>query len=227
MGTTKIHQNLVFLHGWGTTWESLYPLVNSLKESYNVYHPNLPYPQDKVLNLDDYCQFVIDFLKKEKIKNPILVGHSLGGAISCKIAIDHPNKIKKIILLSAAAIRHELPNHIKLFQKFSKPLHFFRQPILKILKLDASDYIALKTDIEKQTFRNLIHHDLTPQLHQITIPTLILWGDEDTSTPITDGQKIHSLIKNSIFKSFPKTGHFFYLTHSQEVVDLISNFAIL
>lgn len=216
--------NLIFLHGWGTTWESLYPIVNGLKDKYQVNSPNLPYPKDKILTLDDYCQFVLDFIKTNKIIKPILIGHSLGGAISTKIATDHPNLISKIVLMSAASVRHQLPSHIKFFQKFSKFLHPIRKPILKLFKLDASDYIVLKTDIEKQTFRNLIHDDQTNKLSSIKIPTLILWGNDDKSTPITDGQLIHSLIKNSIFKSFPNTGHFFYLDYSSQVINDITNF---
>jgi pimeloyl-ACP methyl ester carboxylesterase len=218
--------NLVFLHGWGTTWESLYPIIHSLESSFNVYHPNLPYPKDKVLTLNDYATFVLDFIKKEKIKNPILIGHSLGGAISTKIAVDQPHTISKIILLSAASVRHALPSHIKFFQRFSKLLRPLRQPILKLLKLDASDYIVLKTDIEKQTFRNLIHADQSTSLSKITTPTLILWGDNDAATPLADGQKIHSLIKSSQFKSFPNTGHFFYLDHPQQVSQLITDFIL-
>lgn len=218
---------LIFLHGWGTTWESLFPIVNGLKDKYQVFSPNLPYPTTKILTLDDYCKFVLDFIKKEKIIKPILVGHSLGGAISTKIAIDNPQIPSKLILMSAASVRHQLPSHIKFFQKFSKILHPIRKPLLKLLKLDASDYIILRTEIEKQTFRNLVKEDQTSKLSNINIPTLILWGDNDKSTPITDGNFINKLINNSIFKSYPKTGHFFYLDYPQEVINEIENFANL
>lgn len=216
--------NLIFLHGWGTTWESLFPLVDSLKNKYQVYSPNIPYPTNRILILDDYCQFVLNFIKTNKIQKPILIGHSLGGAISTKIATDNPKIISKIILLSAASVRHELPPHIKFFQKFSKILHPIRKPLLKLLNLDASDYVILKTDIEKQTFRNLIHADQSKLLSSIKIPTLILWGDNDKSTPITDGQLINKLISNSTFKSYPNTGHFFYLDYPNDVINDITDF---
>lgn len=217
-------QTLIFLHGWNTTWQSLYPLVNGFKDKYQVYSPNLPYPTNKILTLNDYCQFVLDFIKNNNIKNPILIGHSLGGAISTKIVTDHPKLISKIILLSAASIRHKLPQHMKFFQKFSKILHPFRKPLLKLLKLDASDYVVLKTNIEKQTFRNLIHVDQSKTLSSINIPTLILWGDNDKSTPITDGKQINKLIITSTFKSYPNSGHFFYLDYPNDIINDITNF---
>ena len=222
----KNKTNLVLLHGWGTTWESLYPLLALLKPQFNLYAPNLPYPTGHALTLDDYCQFVADLIKTNKITKPVLIGHSLGGAICTRLCVTHPHLASKIILLSAATVRHELPPHLKFFQKFSKVLHPFRKSILKLLRLDASDYIVLKTEAEKQTFRNLIHLDQTPTPSQTTPPPLILWGDRDLSTPLSDGQQIHSLIKRSKFKSFQNTGHFFYLDHSVEVAKLISNFAL-
>ena len=214
---------LVFVHGWGTTWESLYPLVSRLKPGYQVFTPNLPYPSDKVLTLDDYCQYILDYIKTNKITKPVLIGHSLGGAIATKIVTDHPTVVSKIVLLSAASVRQSLPPHLKFFQKFSKILHPFRQTILKLLQLDASDYIVLKTDIEKQTFRHLIAADQQQNLSQISTPTLILWGDNDKSTPIDDGHIIHQLIPNSTFKSYP-SGHFFYLDYPDKVTQEIISF---
>lgn len=221
----KNKPNLLFLHGWATTWESLFPPINQLKTNFNIYAPNLPHPKNKVLTLDDYCQFVLGFIETEKISKPIIIGHSLGGAITTKIAVDHPKLASKIILMSAASIRHQLPQPWLFFQKFSPLLRPFRSIALKISRLDAADYTVLKTKIEKDTFRNLIHYDQSATLHQIKIPTLILWGDDDTSTFLSDGKLIHSLIKDSIFKSFPKTGHFFYLDHPTEISELIANFA--
>lgn len=217
-------QDLVLIHGWGTTWQSLYPLAVGLKEKYNVFTPNLPYPTNKALNLDDYCNFILKYIKDNHIQNPILIGHSLGGAITTKIAITYPTVPSKIILLASASVRHELPKYIRFFQKFGKILRPFRQQILKFLNLDASDYIVLKTEAEKQTFRNLIHEDQKGLLSKISHPTLILWGDNDKSTPVVDGQMINKLISNSIFKTYPNTGHFFYLDYTSFVISEINKF---
>jgi pimeloyl-ACP methyl ester carboxylesterase len=218
-----VTKTLVLLHGWSTTHESLYPLIQLLQPHFKIYSPDLPYPKDKVLTLDDYCQFVIKYLKKEKITHPILIGHSLGGAIATKIAIDHPELPLKIVLLSTASVRHKIPQPWRFFQALSPVLRPLRGVALKIAKLDASDYVILKTDIEKQTFRNLTRADQSAVLPNITIPTLILWGLNDTSTPISDGRIIHSLISGSQFFAFPGN-HFFYLDHPREVVQKITSF---
>jgi pimeloyl-ACP methyl ester carboxylesterase len=218
-----VKKSLILLHGWGTTHQSLFPLIQLLQPHFQVYAPDLPYPTNQIITLEDYCQFVLDFVKNNKLYQPVLIGHSLGGAIATKIAADHPATVSKIVLLSAASVRHQLAPHLKFFQKFSKLLHPIRQPILRLFKLDASDYIVLKTDIEKKSFRNLLHADLTPLLSTITCPTLILWGNGDRSTPVSDGHLIHSLIPHSMFYSYPG-GHFFYLDHPREVAQKITGF---
>lgn len=220
--------NVIFLHGWGTTWESLYPLVQLLKSHAHVFTPNLLTIKNKILTLDDYVADILQFIKKNKIKNPVIIGHSLGGAIATKIAAQHPGIATKIVLLSAASIRHDIPQPWRTINTLISPLKPLLTPLrqiaLKLAHLDASDYLELKTPIEKQTFQNLIRNDQSTTLSAINIPTLILWGDNDTATLIADGLKIHSLIKNSIFYSFPKAGHFFYLDHPDKCAQMIIKF---
>ena len=220
--------NLVLLHGWGTTWQSLSPLVEIFKNKYNVYALDLPSAKYSVLTIDDYVVFVLNFIKDNQIDNPIIIGHSLGGAIASKIAAQHPKKIRAIILLAAASIRHQLPKNWLILQKLIYPvkplLRLFRKQILKITKLDATDYLELSTNEEKQTFRNLLKTDLSSLLPKINCPTLILWGEKDESTRLEDGKKIHELIKHSIFKSYPNCGHLFYLDYPQDVSDTIITF---
>jgi non-heme chloroperoxidase len=219
----KNHPTLIFLHGWASSSQCWLPILGRLTNKYNLYAIDLPYPKDKVQTLESYCQFILDFIKTEKIVHPVLVGHSLGGAIAAKIAADYPKEIKSLVLVSAAVVRHQLPSYIKFFQKFSRVLHPIRRPLLKLFKLDASDYIVLKTNSEKQTFQNLLKSDLSNKINKITCPTLILWGDTDRSTPISDGRLTHQLIPQSQFYSF-SGGHFFFLDHQPEFTQKIINF---
>lgn len=224
----KNSPTLLFLHGWAGSWQSWFPILARLKSQHNLYALNLPYPQDKILTLDDYCRFVLKFMEKEKLSHPVIIGHSLGGAIAAKIASEHPQLVNSIVLVSAAAIRHPLPRPWKLLQTISYPFRWltkpFRSHIYRHLPLDTSDYEVLKTKNEKTTFKNLIQSDLTPIISRISCPTLILWGDQDSSTPLADGQRIHSLIPQSTFYSFPNSGHFFYLDHQQEFTQKIIDF---
>jgi len=230
LSPNKNSPTLIFLHGWAGSWQTWHPILERLKGNYNLFAIKLPYPTNKALTLDDYCQFVLDFIKEKHLQKPILVGHSFGGAIAIKIASEHPKLVKSIVLASPAAIRHPLPKLWRALQTvvvpFKPALKSIRHLVYKLPPLRASDYQVLNTASEKTTFQNLLQSDLSNLIPKINCPALILWGDEDSSTPLTDGLKIHSLIPQSVFYSFPNSGHFFFLDHQQEfsqkIIDFIS-----
>ncbi len=65
---------------------------------------------------------------------------------------------------------------------------------------------------------NMISVDLTPCLEKIIAPTLIIWGNEDRITPLSDGKLMHNRIKDSKFKIIDGAGHSPYFTHPDQVV---------
>jgi pimeloyl-ACP methyl ester carboxylesterase len=77
--TKKSQINLVFLHGWGGCWQSWYPILERLKKNFNLYAPDLPgfgkEPLSTPYNLENYVDFVVDFIIKNKMEKPILIGH--------------------------------------------------------------------------------------------------------------------------------------------------------
>mgnify|MGYP000951214189 CR=1 FL=1 len=235
-------KNLVFLHGWGGSWQSWYPILERLKADYNIFAPDLPgfgnEPIQIPYHLDNYVDFVINFLKTQKIKKPILIGHSFGGAIATKIATDHSYPLEKIILVDAAAIRHPYsPRQNITINTVSSIKKILSLPIIKTIlptfqkiyyqatHQQDSDYAALKDQpILQKTFQNLIQHDLSKILHRIQVPTLVVWGENDLSTPLVDGQKINSLIPRSKIIVYPNSSHFSYLENQDIFVTDIKNF---
>lgn len=225
--------NLVFLHGWGGCWQSWAPILARLKNDFNLYAPDLPgFGKESIsmpYHLENYVDFVIDFIKSQKITNPILIGHSFGGAIISKIAADKLLSLSKIILVDTASIRHPYSplQKIKfgLINSLKKVFPFTQDIYYKIFKLENSDYAALKgKPILQQTFKNVIQQDQTNELSKIDTLTLIIWGKNDVSTPLSDGLTIQKLIPNSSIKIFNDTSHFSYLDDQQQFVDEIKNF---
>ena len=231
--TKKSQINLVFLHGWGGCWQSWYPILERLKNDYNLYAPDLPgfgnEPISTSYNLENYVDFVVNFITKNKIKNPILIGHSFGAAIISKIAANKLINTSKIILVDAASIRHPYSPYQKikfrLINSLKKIIPFTQDIYYKIFKLQNSDYAALKGNpILQQTFKNVIQQDLTEELSKIDTSTLIIWGKNDTSTPLSDGIIMQKLIPNSTLKIFNDTSHFSYLDDQQQFITEVVNF---
>jgi pimeloyl-ACP methyl ester carboxylesterase len=230
---SKNNPTLVFLHGWGGSWASWSPILERLKENFNLFAFDLPgfgnQKIDKSFNLDDYINFVIKILKTRKIKNPILIGHSFGGAIASKIAAKNLFLIKKLILVDSATIRHPYTQSqktkFKVLGILKKFFPFARNFYYKITKLQNSDYAAIKNNpLLQKTFQNVIQTDLSSIISKIKTPTLIIWGGNDADTPLVDGQKINYLIPKSKLIIYPNSSHFSYLENQDTFVSDIKKF---
>ena len=213
-------KNLVILHGWQSKIERWQPLVKKLSKNFNVYLPSLPGFGEKKLNkawdLNDYVDWLADYLKNKKIENPILAGHSNGGRIAIQY-LSKGGKAEKLILIASAGIKPK-PNVKKtlflIIAKIGKI--FFSLPVLNLLKKPASWFLYTLAEEKdyyqaegclKRTMANLIKKDLLPVLSKIKIPVLILWGREDKATPLADAYIFKNKIKKSKLIVFDRAGH--------------------
>ena len=151
----------------------------------------------------------VSSVKTEEMKKSVLIGHSFGGKIAIRYAIKYPEKIDKLILTGAAGIKHKLTTKQKIFfilaktgkTVFSLPIiNNFQKPIHKIFsKLARSrkkDYYSASSRM-KEIMKNILARNLTSYLDKIKNPTLLVWGREDRTTPLSDGKIMNERIKDS------------------------------
>jgi pimeloyl-ACP methyl ester carboxylesterase len=129
------------------------------------------------------------------------------------LAVKHAQEVQKLFLVSAACVRKKT-NKKKSFAvlaKFAKlfsfvPFYsFFRKAIYKFI-IRKSDYVYVDGTL-KQTYLNVVSEDLSFHLPFIKVPTVIIWGQKDASTPIEDAHFINKQIKNSKLIIIPEAGH--------------------
>lgn len=227
-------KSLVFIHGWGVSSEIFKPLYYFLKDGFNIYDFDMPgfgqTPIEKPMTLKDYADFVYEFLKTNKIENPIIIGHSFGGAVAVKFSLLYPGYALKLILVSSSAIRQPRRKMILLKKTVDilKPLipEKLRKLILKLLKYDKTDYAQIEGPELKETFKNVIKEDLRPYFHSMKIPTLVIWGEKDKITPLSEGKIIAENILGAKFAVIKNAGHFVFLEKPEEFIKLIKEFAI-
>lgn len=223
---------LVFIHGWGVSSEIFKPLYYFLREDFNVYDLDLPgfgnTPIEKIMTLKNYADFVYEFLKKNQIQNPVIIGHSFGGAVAVKFALLYPNEILKLILVDASAVRQPRRQMIliKKIADILKPLlpEKLRKFILKLFGYDKTDYAQIESPKLKETFKNVISEDLSPYFSLIKIPTLIIWGEKDLITPLNEGKLIAKNILGAKLEIIKNAGHFVFLEKPEEFIKLIKDF---
>lgn len=222
-------KKIFILHGWAfdtLKWEPFLKELRSNKVNPIMLKiPGLTDKIDRVWNVDDYVEWLKNKLKNEK--DIILLGHSNGGKIALTFGLKYPKKVEKIILIDSSGIYHnELLLRIKRF--IFKLLAKIGKKITKSDKLRnllykfarENDYNE-SNEIMKSTMQNLINVDLTPKLSQIIIPTVIIWGKDDSQTPVQDAYVFKNQIPNSELFLIDGARHSPQFTHVNEVSKII------
>lgn len=218
---------VLLLHGWGANLKCFAQLIGTLKVKYRVFAIDYPGFGEsgnlrESFRVDDYADIVVEFLKKMNVDKVILVGHSYGGRIIIKLnSRDNlPFTIEKNVLIDAAGIKNkqDLMSKVKIttFKTLKKianalPISDDKkneyENILKA-KFGSKDY-ASAPKILQETLVKSVNEDLTDLLKNMR-ETLIIWGDNDTVTPMWMAKKMESIINNSGLVIL-KGGHFSFI----------------
>jgi pimeloyl-ACP methyl ester carboxylesterase len=210
-------KTIVILHGWRLTG-SRYKDIQTIfeKKGYTVFSPDLPGSGDvplqkEVMHIDDYIVYVLKFLEQHKLKKIILIGHSFGGRVSAKLTAQHADVIEKLILTGAPLIKQKLSFKKRILTVFAKSIKKIvgkNDMMRKILYsfLGEWDYYKAPQNI-RETFKAIIAEDISPHLPFITVPTLVLWGENDTFVSTDIGKQIAQRIKNAKYVAIPGGSH--------------------
>lgn len=218
------NKTLIFLHGWGVDSQLWFKIVPELiNKNYSLYFLDLPgfgqsQTPPKSYGLDQYRNIVLKFIEKLGLKNINIVGHSFGGSIAIKIALENPSFLSKVILVNAAGIRHSsaLKKIKTTLAKIISPLFSssFMQPIrIKFYQMIGSEYLNIPS--MSKTFTKIVSENLMPFLSKINKPTLIISGDRDNATPVFHAQEMKRKIGGSKLVIL-SAGHFSFLDKPEE-----------
>lgn len=232
--------SILLLHGWGGTIESLMSLQKQLAQlGYRVFNFDLPgfgnsSPPAGAFTLDDFAAVFEDFIRKKVDSEVTLFGHSFGGSVCVKIAARANVSIRALILCNSSGIRKPLGLKANLLQILSKCFKaLFSLPMLRRIYpglrkyfyyyvLRNRDYIDHQKIAE--TYTHIVREDITADLGNVFVPTLLLWGENDTTTPLSFAEIMHSHIPDSKIKPVPGATHGLPLHEPQLVADEISVF---
>lgn len=230
---------LIILPGWGDTRKTFDYYIANLKDKFTIYifdYPgfgNSKFP-NRVLTLEDYALYIKNFIEEHNIKNPYLLCHSFGCRLAILLISKYRVLIDRLIIIGGAGIRRKsIKRSFSTFKyKFLKKLSIFlpkrrRTNYLNklIMKYGSSDYKELN-NFERQTFSNIVNKNLKKLIKYIYCPTLLIWGEKDTSTPLKDALYMNKRIKDSALITFKKGTHFVYLEYPFNILKIILNFFI-
>lgn len=230
-------KDLLFLHGWGGRWESWYPIIQHFKVNYRVTAIDLPgFGQSDLFpnptGLLGFTEIISGFINNLELNRPAVIGHSFGGSITATLAINYPELISRIVLADASGIRKQSLRKKVIMAAAKTGKAVFSLPILKSGQnylrsalyniLGESDYLTAGK--LKESYKIIINEDISPILAKINLPTLIIWGEKDRSTPLWQGRIFNRLIAGSKLIIIPHTGHFSYLENPEMFNESVEHF---
>lgn len=232
---------MVLIHGWvcwGAYWKHMMPL---LSEKYHVYAVDLPghgisdRTSDSSVQYDTASQAkrIIEFMDKVGIDRAHVVGHSMGGEISARVALMAPRRVNRLVLLCAAGLENN-PRSIPWYLRLGRAMRveslskwFFRESLVRVFTpglMFHPDSPVPEDFMHEMAMINCSSHEYRSAVGKVTcegiwqsfidkavptlkIPTLIASARADKVVPPELGALYHDLIPNSKFIIYEKAGH--------------------
>lgn len=229
---------VIVMHGWGCKASTVKVLTDACRDaSTTVYTLDLPgfgasSEPPQVWGIEDYTRFLEAFTKAEGIVNPVLVGHSFGGRMA--IVFASRNATDKVILVDAAGVkpRRSLRYYIKVYSfKLAKrlaPIFLGRERAEKLIermrgRSGSSDY-AGASPMMRAILSRCVNEDLKHLMPSIKAPTLLIWGENDTATPLGDAKIMERLIPDAGLVCYPGASHYSFLERPAQTAAVIASF---
>jgi pimeloyl-ACP methyl ester carboxylesterase len=201
--------------------------------------PGLKTQLDRPWHLEDYCQWLLQAMAA--YESVILIGHSFGGQIAAAVAATRPNNLQQLVLIDPAGMRDRswikqlkrtvfraaaklgkgilnLVGSVSSGQQGSAVANDDRGSWEKaarfwLYKLAGEQDYYQASPVLKQTMINVLSKEITERLKQIQVPSLIIWGEQDRTTPLKHAQIFKQKIRHSrlaVIKQAGHNPHYFY-----------------
>ena len=164
--------------------------------------------------IERYAEQVYAFLKALGLRKVFLVGHSMGGAIVQTLALTHAEVIKGIILAGTGArlkvfpmifdgIKNNFEESVRMINRYA----FSPKVQADLLEKGISFMLQYRPEVLYGDFLACDRFDVMSEVEKISLPTLILCGEDDQLTPVKYSQLLNSRIKGSKIEVLPNAGH--------------------
>lgn len=204
--------DIIFLHGWGSNKEIMKNAFAPYMDTFRHIYIDLPGFGKSTCNVTlttkDYARIVELLMIHMNASKDIIVGHSFGG----KVALILEPKV--LVLLSSAGIY--VPKSLKVRAKIAlfKSLKIFG--LSKLRSLFVADDAKSLNEPMYQTFKNVVNEDFSEDFAKFGSKALVCWGESDTATPLSSGEKIASLVKDSRLVVY-EGDHYFFMKHAKDI----------
>lgn len=246
--TTGQGPDVVFLHGWGMNSEVWFEVQDALQAEYRITLIDLPgHGRSRNVQTNFSFDILLDVLAPHIPPQSVVVGWSLGGLLAQGLALQNPEKIKKLILVASNAQfqqSEDWPSAMKLevLDGFVQSLHQnYKATLQQFLMLQALGAENAKQTIRELKHRLFLHGDPDPhalegglmllknvslqeRLVDVKMPVLMINGKLDSLVPVSAGEQMLAVLPDAELKVIEKAGHAPFLSHVELFVTYIKEF---
>jgi pimeloyl-ACP methyl ester carboxylesterase len=228
---------IVFVHGLGGSWQNWLEQLPVFAAEHRCVAFDLPgfgaspRPEEEI-SIPGYGALVRDLLARIGIDRAVVVGNSMGGFVACELAVQHPDAVERLVLISAAGISSEQLHRRPLITGArmstmvaewvgSRADRLAARPRARTLLLSGifRHPSALPAPLIGEQMRGsgkpgfidafdaLMSYRIRDRLGEIRAPTLVVWGTGDRLVPLKDADEFVRLIPDAEKLVFEDTGH--------------------
>ncbi len=236
---------VILLHGWLGSWGLWQSTMAFLGQHYRTYALDFwgfgeSGKRQPTFAVNDFISMVNQFMDRLGIIRAPLVGHSMGGSVSLSVTIQYPERVSKVVVIGSPIVGSSLAFLLKLAgYNWIASLVFHSMWALRfglrvsapIISKNPSFYEMMERDISRTTLESfflsissLRKTDLRPDLNQITIPTMGMYGDKDVIVNPKQWQPLQAGVPHARIERFNKAGHFIMLDEPEAFQETLKDF---
>lgn len=230
-------QPIILVHGLFGALSNWHATLQALAERYAVYVPLLPiYERSPVEpSLAGLTEYLMAFYRGEALSPAVWIGNSLGGHLSLLVAHNHPHTVRGLVLTGSSGLfedtmgssfpRRSSREYVaeKVRYTFYDPRHATPALIEEVYTIVNDNYKALRVlKIARDAQRSFVGG----WLPKITIPTCLIWGLNDTITPVAVAYAFYRLLPNAELHFIDMCGHAPMMENPQRFHDILLRFLL-
>jgi len=223
-------RRVLLLHGWGCSCRHFDPILRDMEKDYCLTALDFPAHGEsgrppEPWGVREFAECVRDAAEQMGFAPCDIIAHSFGGRVALYMAANWPEMVNRLVITGGAGLKkpqteEQRKKSAEYRKKKARLQALTRLPLiggaadkgLRALreKYGSPDYNALDDEMKK-TFVKVISEDLSPLLPKVQAPTLLIWGENDTETPLWMGQAMEQAIPDAGLVIFEGDDHFAYL----------------
>ena len=239
------------LHGSGpgvTAWANWRTVIPELSKHHRVIAPDMvgfgytERPADITYGLEAWVKHALGVFDALGLQQVDLVGNSFGGALAIALAIRHPDRVRRLVLMGSAGVAFQLTDGLDAVWGYTPSIENMR----RLLDIFAYDRNLVNDQLAELRYRASIrpgvqeaYSSMFPPPRQRAVvalasreediaalphPTLIVHGREDKVVPLASSLRLFELISNAQLHVFGKCGHWTQIEYADRFVRLVGNF---